>query len=356
MKAIPHNYRSDITLIEIFYRYDEKKNEMVATEIPDIEIDFEFTYRAEDHREFTAGRKAGTYFNCKPVSNNSIEVYIPLSRRQLGTGLVGGGTLSSNVTLSLEEVATEGTYTKVHIDALGRVKQGECLGVADIPDLPWSKLTGHPTTIAGYGITDAKISGGTITLGGNSITPLTAHQSLVGYYTKVESDMRYLSRSGGSMLNTNLVGNLNADMLDGKHLAEILSSNVASATKLQTPRTLWGQSFNGTANVSGNMTGVGSITASGEIRSTKGIFSESIVIDDALADEIQNGGAPSVSNLQGLPIPCEVSDGAEQYGHTKQLLHNTEHFCRIIHGKFAGRSCRYKHLYHSKVFIRTWRR
>ena len=40
--------------------------------------------------------------------------------------------------------------------------------------------------------------------------------------------------------------------------------NVASATKLQTARTLWGQSFNGTGNVSGNMTGVGSISASGE--------------------------------------------------------------------------------------------
>lgn len=41
-------------------------------------------------------------------------------------------------------------------------------------------------------------------------------------------------------------------------------SNVASATKLQTVRTLWGQSFNGEGNVSGNMTGVGSISASGE--------------------------------------------------------------------------------------------
>ena len=41
--------------------------------------------------------------------------------------------------------------------------------------------------------------------------------------------------------------------------------NVASATKLQTSRTLWGQSFNGTANVSGSLTGVTSITASGEI-------------------------------------------------------------------------------------------
>lgn len=40
--------------------------------------------------------------------------------------------------------------------------------------------------------------------------------------------------------------------------------NVASATKLQTARTLWGQSFNGEGNVSGNMTGVGSISASGE--------------------------------------------------------------------------------------------
>ena len=41
--------------------------------------------------------------------------------------------------------------------------------------------------------------------------------------------------------------------------------NVASATKLQTARTLWGQSFNGTGDVSGNITGAGLISASGEI-------------------------------------------------------------------------------------------
>ncbi len=44
------------------------------------------------------------------------------------------------------------------------------------------------------------------------------------------------------------------------------SDNVASATKLQTPRTLWGQSFDGTGNVNGDMTGVGSISAIGIIR------------------------------------------------------------------------------------------
>ena len=39
-----------------------------------------------------------------------------------------------------------------------------------------------------------------------------------------------------------------------------MDGNVASATKLETARTLWGQSFDGTGNVSGNMTNVGSIT------------------------------------------------------------------------------------------------
>lgn len=53
-------------------------------------------------------------------------------------------------------------------------------------------------------------------------------------------------------------------LYNGSHLANI-DSNVASATKLQTPRTIWGQSFDGQQNISGNMTGVGSISASGDI-------------------------------------------------------------------------------------------
>ena len=40
--------------------------------------------------------------------------------------------------------------------------------------------------------------------------------------------------------------------------------NVASATKLQTARMLWGQSFDGTANVSGSLTGVSSIGFNGD--------------------------------------------------------------------------------------------
>lgn len=41
------------------------------------------------------------------------------------------------------------------------------------------------------------------------------------------------------------------------------SDNIATATKLATARTIWGQAFDGSANVSGNMTGVGNIAMSG---------------------------------------------------------------------------------------------
>lgn len=58
-----------------------------------------------------------------------------------------------------------GTYVKAAVDAKGRVTNGFSLVEADVPDLPWSKITtGKPTTLAGYGITDALgPSGGTLT-------------------------------------------------------------------------------------------------------------------------------------------------------------------------------------------------
>ena len=43
------------------------------------------------------------------------------------------------------------------------------------------------------------------------------------------------------------------------------SGNATTATTLQTPRTIWGQSFNGSSDVSGSITGATTITASGRI-------------------------------------------------------------------------------------------
>ena len=56
---------------------------------------------------------------------------------------------------------TAGTYQSVTVDTYGHVTAGT-----------------NPTTLAGYGITDAKIASGVITLGSNTITPLTSSSSL----------------------------------------------------------------------------------------------------------------------------------------------------------------------------------
>jgi len=66
----------------------------------------------------------------------------------------------------------------------------------------------------------------------------------------------------------------------------------SSAHALATSRTLWGQPFNGTANVSGNMTGVGSITMSGDLK-------------------IGNGTSPNTIYFYGT-----TGDGPGSYSHT----------------------------------------
>lgn len=76
------------------------------------------------------------------------------------------------------------------------------------------------------------------------------------------------------------------------------SSNVtlnASVNSLATARTIWGQSFNGTANISGNMTGVGTISASGNVTATG--FVKSGSSDDYVL--LAGGGVKAVSSFGG---------------------------------------------------------
>lgn len=105
-----------------------------------------------------------------------------------GSGLTGGGSvaLGASTTLSLAATGTAGTYTKVVTDTFGRVISGGALVAADIPNLDWTKITtGKPTTLGGYGITDA-VSAGAVnqTIGGIknfSLTP-TVSGSFVVYH------------------------------------------------------------------------------------------------------------------------------------------------------------------------------
>ena len=122
------------------------------------------------------------------------------------------------------------------------------------PTYRWNEIAQQPTTLQGYGIIDAKIAGSTITLGTNSITPLTAHQPIYALT---------LQRNGAAVGIFNPKNaNATLDIAVPTKVSELTNdvgfitaaANTATATRLHTARTFWGQQFDGTGNVDGVLT------------------------------------------------------------------------------------------------------
>ena len=85
---------------------------------------------------------------------NFVSGTIPTARMPGLTGDITTTNGSNVVTLAASGVIA-GDYTKVAVDAKGRVTNGLSLTEADLPNLSWGKITTNkPTTLAGYGITD----------------------------------------------------------------------------------------------------------------------------------------------------------------------------------------------------------
>lgn len=95
----------------------------------------------------------------------------------------------------------------------------------------------------------------------------------------------------GTAVTTSVNGGANINLKLPSTIKAQLSGNATTATTLQTPRTLWGQSFNGSVSISGNLTGVGNISFGSDntytIGSTtalaKGIYSRFLSSADNLS-------------------------------------------------------------------------
>ena len=87
-----------------------------------------------------------------------------------GTGLTTGG---SPIT-TMGTIAIDSTYQSYISHGETAYGWGNHANAGYLTSVAFSDLTSHPTTLSGYGITDAKIQNGTITLGSNTITPLTS--------------------------------------------------------------------------------------------------------------------------------------------------------------------------------------
>ena len=180
-----------------------------------------------------------------------------------GSGESGGST-TGNVTIydGLDSVATDVALSanqgRVLKNLIDTIDAGNI--TVDLTD--YYKKTDVDTLLAGY----AKSShthnyAGSSSVGGaaTSANKVNSTLTFTGYQSKTFNGSAAVSVAIPS--NTNQLTN-GAGFITS---SASISGNAASATKLATARTIWGQSFDGTANVSGAMTGVTTITASGAI-------------------------------------------------------------------------------------------
>lgn len=110
----------------------------------------------------------------------------------------------------------------------------------------WFKLD------AGYADSAGSVAWANVTGKPSSYTP-SAHIHDDRYYTKAQSNAKYI---------TNITTSANKLIFtrDGTNIIrDIISGNASTATKLQTARSIWGQSFDGTRDVSGTLSGVANI-------------------------------------------------------------------------------------------------
>jgi hypothetical protein len=63
-----------------------------------------------------------------------------------------------------------------------------------------------------------------------------------------------------STIDTSIYGELKENTVMNE--SNSCTGNSTTSTKLQTPRSIWGQSFDGTADVNGSLSNTGTITAS----------------------------------------------------------------------------------------------
>ena len=193
-----------------------------------------------------------------------------------GTGLTGGGNLSANRTISLATVGTAGTYTKVTVDAYGRVTGHASLAATDIPNLPWSKITsGKPTTLAGYGITDAytktEADGRYVNVSGDTMTGTLHIKPTTGSYT--EGIRLYGTKKDGSWSNINF--GCDPSATSGTHTNQwILGRNSSNHFVLDRGNSTGASGF--VVTTAGNM-GIGTTSPSHKLHVVGGIYSSEYI-------------------------------------------------------------------------------
>lgn len=174
-----------------------------------------------------------------------LRLTLPVTGELQGTW---GDTVNNGIT-SLTEAAIAGTAAVVMSDANHTLTVAN--GAADEARRMFVTLTG------------------TLSATRNVICPAVSKMYVVRNNTTGGQSIVFKTSAGTGITVAN--GQSALLYCDGTNVVEAFSAfagNAGSATVLQTTRTIWGQNFNGSANVTGNLTSVGNITGTGAVALT----------------------------------------------------------------------------------------
>ncbi|RZA06460.1 MAG: hypothetical protein EOP11_10355, partial [Proteobacteria bacterium] len=234
-----------------------------------------------------------------------------------GTGLTGGGT-SGNVTISMPNVGTAGTYFKVTTDAQGRVSSGAgALLAADIPNLDWAKIaTGKPTTLSGYGITDALVgnAGGALSLSAGNTAAMPSAGTLGRIYINTQTNT--VSYDTGSVWQTissggSFTGSLAGDVT-GTQGATVVA-NVGGSTAANV------NAATGLANAATNLNTASTIVK----RDAAGAFSAGAVSVDSIVAKGSSSGTATLRAPATISTPYTLELPAAAASSNGQILSST---------------------------------
>ena len=140
----------------------------------------------------------------------------------------------------------------------------------------YASSAGNANTLDGYHVNGSNVApyGHIPTIGSDGVME-------VGKYIDFHNDNSGKHDFSTRLLTTGNYGNL-VNLPSSSGTLALISNNVASATKLQTPRTIWGQSFDGTGNVNGTIYINNSNSSNGAIRLNNDISANARIsaIDD----------------------------------------------------------------------------
>ena len=186
---------------------------------------------------------------------------------------------------------------------------------ASKPSYNFSEIGSKPTTISGYGITDAKISNGVITLGSDTITPLTSHQtlytlSIYGGTTKVldfkpDANASIYIKAGGDILLTNDTTNKYITLSYSHPTGGANTTITAADGKVLSAITV--NSLGHVTSVSSKTLAAADIPALGAGKITSGTF-DTARIPDLAASKITSGtfDAARIPDLSGTYLPLSA--------------------------------------------------